>query len=135
MATDTKLIEICLQLDRSMPVLAYTTEVPGLVITPKATTHRVVDDEFNVTHEASGWAVLRGHTFNSVEVARLFALAIKDDFDWTVSRDQFNDTITGMEEAARNKWSEELHAKAIQVEKMVESNPVLYLGIRDVSED
>jgi len=127
MTTDTKVVEVRLPLERSMPVLGYTTEVPGLIVTPRATTHRVKDDEFNVTHEASGWSVLRNHNFNSVEVARLFAVAIKDLLDWTMDREEFE---VKMNEIDRDAFSAELKVAAVQVETTVESDPVRYLGIK-----
>lgn len=127
MSTDTKIVEVRLPLDRSMPVLGYVTDVPGLVVTPRASTHRVINDEFTVTHEASGWGVLRTFYFNSVEVARICASEIKGEFDWTLDREEFE---TQMAEIDRDELYSRLLAIAESVQLRVESDPIKHLGIK-----
>lgn len=115
---EKRLVTIRLRGDVTAPVNGWVPSgCPGLIITPAATTHRVIDGRYSITHEASGWRIM-DHEFSSANVAEMFVNQIASGMtDWVA----YN-----MEEPTIK--SADIMALAQKFDQEIAENPELLLG-------
>ena len=107
-----------------MPMQAWDTDVPGLVITHWATDEAIDRDGFAITQEHSGLRI-SSHRFYSQEIAGLFANEIASHADWTAKPDKLRKHL----EKTRpiEEWRELWGKMADELEAKIEANPFEHL--------
>lgn len=121
-----KVVDLHLEGQQVIPVKAWETGVPGLIVTPGVTTHRTIDGKYCLTHESSGGRV-GTNLWDSVEAAQLYAGRVAGLTDWSLGPEalveSFIASSAGSHEAA-TAWVNEV-AEKLQAE--IDANPTIVL--------
>lgn len=108
----------------TMPMPAWDTGVPGLVVTHWATDEAIDRDGFCITHEQSGLRIGH-HRFYSQEIATLYAQELAGFADWTKKVDKIRKQLE--ETRSVEEWREVWMRMAAELEGKIEANPFKYL--------
>ncbi len=114
-----RIVNLHLEGGQTIPGECWETAAPGLIITQGVTTHRILSDEYCVTHEASGCRI-GDPLWSSVELAQMFVNRIVDYVDWSLEAEQLQKEFPG--DAATH-----LNNIAVELQKAVDENPRLIL--------
>ena len=115
---ERRLISAKLRGDLEVPVLGWITNVPGLLITPCVTTHRVLET-YCITHEHSGQRICP-HEFTSVDIAVMFVEQhhVRNFAHWNSSYGNLKKELasegTGIKVARLTEFAEEFEEEIVQ---------------------
>lgn len=115
-----RIVELHLEGSQRIPVEAWDTSVPGLIVTPGVTTHRIIENKYCITHENSGGRV-GTNLWDSVEAAQLYATRLDGFADWTLDTEDLKASFPA-------DATEQVNAIGEQLQHDLDNNPLLVLG-------